>query len=341
MPDDVVAAVGGVGRRAVGGRGGARPAAGPDPPVRARRRGHPGGARAGWTASGSAGSTPASPTLEDAYVELVSRRVRQLLRQQARLLLAPAQGAARTSRVRGLPGGAVPADVRHRGAARLPASTATRRPCSTPGSGAAIMGMWTSQGVVAASLLTRERWAGTLELLVAAPDPAVAGSWCRSRWRCRRSASTAWSPRSCGMRWVFDLAARRSRAGRCSSSASLMAAVTLALVGFFLVGHGGAVPHLLGARRRPRVPRLAAVRLPGPGRPAARLDPAAVVGDPDHLGDGRRCASAADGGSPWGDLASAWPSERRTPCWPPASAGAWSTPPAATRPWPLTVRGRR
>jgi ABC-2 type transport system permease protein len=39
------------------------------------------------------------------------------------------------------------------------------------GLGAAIMGMWTCQGVVAASLLSRERAAGTLELLVATPTP--------------------------------------------------------------------------------------------------------------------------------------------------------------------------
>ena len=37
------------------------------------------------------------------------------------------------------------------------------------GLGAAVMGMWTCQGVIASSLLTRERWAGTLELVVAAP----------------------------------------------------------------------------------------------------------------------------------------------------------------------------
>jgi ABC-2 type transport system permease protein len=37
------------------------------------------------------------------------------------------------------------------------------------GLGVAIMGMWTAQGVVAASLLGRERWWGTLELVVAAP----------------------------------------------------------------------------------------------------------------------------------------------------------------------------
>lgn len=39
------------------------------------------------------------------------------------------------------------------------------------GLGAAVMGMWTCQGVIASSLLARERWAGTLELVVAAPTP--------------------------------------------------------------------------------------------------------------------------------------------------------------------------
>jgi ABC-2 type transport system permease protein len=35
--------------------------------------------------------------------------------------------------------------------------------------GVTIMGMWTCQGVVAATLMGRERWAGTLELVIAAP----------------------------------------------------------------------------------------------------------------------------------------------------------------------------
>ena len=37
--------------------------------------------------------------------------------------------------------------------------------------GAAAMGIWTSQTVSAATLVQRERWAGTLELVVAAPTP--------------------------------------------------------------------------------------------------------------------------------------------------------------------------
>lgn len=39
------------------------------------------------------------------------------------------------------------------------------------GLGAAVMGVWTSVTVNASTLLNRERWAGTLELLVAAPTP--------------------------------------------------------------------------------------------------------------------------------------------------------------------------
>lgn len=39
------------------------------------------------------------------------------------------------------------------------------------GLGAAVMGIWTSVTVSASTLLSRERWAGTLELVVAAPTP--------------------------------------------------------------------------------------------------------------------------------------------------------------------------
>lgn len=39
------------------------------------------------------------------------------------------------------------------------------------GLGAAVMGVWTSVTVSASTLLNRERWSGTLELLIAAPTP--------------------------------------------------------------------------------------------------------------------------------------------------------------------------
>jgi ABC-2 type transport system permease protein len=100
------------------------------------------------------------------------------------------------------------------------------------GLGAAIMGMWTCQGVIASSLLTRERWAGTLELLVAAPVPlsrvlvpitmalSTIGLYCVV-------ATIAWE------RWVFDLRLDIASWPLFLLSV-LMAALTLALFGFFL-----------------------------------------------------------------------------------------------------------
>lgn len=100
------------------------------------------------------------------------------------------------------------------------------------GLGAAIMGMWTCQGVVASSLLTRERWAGTLELLVAAPTPlsrilvpitlamSTIGLYCVV-------ATILWE------RWVFGIRLEIDSWFLFVLSV-LMAAVTLATVGFFL-----------------------------------------------------------------------------------------------------------
>lgn len=100
------------------------------------------------------------------------------------------------------------------------------------GLGAAIMGMWTCQGVIAASLLTRERWAGTLELLVASPTPlslvlvpitlalSTIGLYCVA-------ATMLWE------RWVFDLPLHIESWPLFLVSV-LMAALTLALFGFFL-----------------------------------------------------------------------------------------------------------
>jgi ABC-2 type transport system permease protein len=100
------------------------------------------------------------------------------------------------------------------------------------GLGAAIMGMWTCQGVVAASLLSRERSAGTLELLVATPTPmsrilipttlalSTIGLYCVA-------ATFLWE------RWVFGL--RLAIASwPLFVVAVLMTALSLALFGFFL-----------------------------------------------------------------------------------------------------------
>jgi ABC-2 type transport system permease protein len=100
------------------------------------------------------------------------------------------------------------------------------------GLGAAIMGMWTCQGVVASSLLTRERWGGTLELLVAAPTPlsrilvpitfamSTIGLYCVV-------ATILWE------RWVFHLRLAIDNWPLFVLSV-LLAAFTLALVGYFL-----------------------------------------------------------------------------------------------------------
>lgn len=100
------------------------------------------------------------------------------------------------------------------------------------GLGAAIMGMWTCQGVVASSLLSRERWAGTLELLVAAPTSLtrilVPMTMAMSTIGLYSVVATiAWE------RWVFDIRLEIDNWFLFVVSV-LMAAVTLATVGFFL-----------------------------------------------------------------------------------------------------------
>jgi ABC-2 type transport system permease protein len=100
------------------------------------------------------------------------------------------------------------------------------------GLGAAIMGMWTCQGVVAASLLSRERGAGTLELLAATPTPmtrilvpttlalSTIGLYCVA-------VTILWE------RWVFGLHLAIDD-WPLFVIAVLMTALTLALFGFFL-----------------------------------------------------------------------------------------------------------
>ena len=100
------------------------------------------------------------------------------------------------------------------------------------GLGAAVMGMWTCQGVIASSLLTRERWAGTLELVVAAPISltrvlvpttmalSTIGFYCVV-------ATIVW------MRWVFDLRLEVA-SWPLFVLGVLMAGLSLALFGFFL-----------------------------------------------------------------------------------------------------------
>ena len=132
----------------------------------------------------------------------------------------------------GFLGSRLPADVRHRGAARLPRRTATRRPCCTPASARPRWASGPRRRVSAATLLQRERCAGTLELLVAAPTPfslrAAADHGCAMA----TSGSTAGRHDAVGLvalrhplhveNWpVFVLSV-------------LMATVTIALFGFLL-----------------------------------------------------------------------------------------------------------
>lgn len=100
------------------------------------------------------------------------------------------------------------------------------------GLGAAIMGTWTCQGVVAANLLARERQGGTLELLVAAPTSmtrvlvpttlalSTIGVYCVV-------AVFLWE------RWVFGLHLR-IESWPLFLLAVLVTSLTLALVGFLL-----------------------------------------------------------------------------------------------------------
>ncbi|HET7854992.1 MAG TPA: hypothetical protein VFL41_00900 [Gaiellaceae bacterium] len=68
------------------------------------------------------------------------------------------------------------------------------------GLGAAVMGIWTATSMAAGTALHRERWLGTLELLVATP-PISHWSSSPSASPRRRSASTAWRRRSSGAGW--------------------------------------------------------------------------------------------------------------------------------------------
>lgn len=100
------------------------------------------------------------------------------------------------------------------------------------GIGAAAMGIWTSQTVSASTLVQRERWGGTLELLVAAPTPfsmvlmpitfalATIGLY-------SVVATILWDW------WVFDIALQVENWPLFVLSI-LAAAVTIALFGFLL-----------------------------------------------------------------------------------------------------------
>ena len=268
------------------------------------------------------------PTLEDAYVELVSRTVRQALRQQLvcyRLQLK----VISTSWFDGALAIFFP----------LMFATATLlvyRVQDDPeamqfaGLGAAIMGMWTCQGVIASSLLARERWAGTLELVVAAPTPLG-----------RVLVPTTLALSTIGLytvvaailweRWVFGLELRIESWPLFVLSV-LAAAFTLAQFGFFLAvtvvryrtawSLGAALEYPGGCCAGSSCPsppsRTGCTRCPGRSRPRGRWTRS---GPP-------RPATPPGVTSP-----SASRSARRTPCSRRTSGAGWSTPPAGRRRW--------
>ena len=152
--------------------------------------------------------------------------------------------------------------------------------------GAAVMGIWTATSISAGSALHRERWHGTLELLVAAPahfslvllpltfatvgdrhllhgdDPPVGPV----RVRDRRSPSST----------------------RCSWRAAIPATVlSIGALGFLMAVSFARYRTAVGARLADRVPGLADLRLPGPADAAPGLGAPDLVGARADLGHER------------------------------------------------------
>ncbi|WP_244931699.1 ABC transporter permease [Nocardioides sp. W7] len=168
------------------------------------------------------------------------------------------------------------------------------------GLGAAIMGMWTCQGVVASSLLTRERWAGTLELVVAAPVAIarviVPVTLAMSTIGLYSVVATiVW------MRWVFDLRLHIESWPLFLVSV-LATALTVALVGFFLAVTAVRFRYswALGAALEYPGWILCGFLVPVTLLPVWIQPLSWVI--PTTWGMAA-IRSAADGGSPWGDLA--------------------------------------
>ena len=168
------------------------------------------------------------------------------------------------------------------------------------GLGAVIMGMWTCQGVIASTLLTRERRAGTLELVVAAPLSlgrvlvpttmalSTIGLYCVV-------ATFLWE------RWFFDLRLEIASWPLFIISV-LMGALTLAFIGQFL--------SVTAIRYRSAGALGAALEYPG-WLLCGFFIPVALL--PEWLQPlswaipttwaMSAVRSSANGGSPWGDLA--------------------------------------
>ena len=167
------------------------------------------------------------------------------------------------------------------------------------GLGAAVMGMWTCQGVIASTLLARERWAGTLELVVAAPTSLA---------RVLIPATLALSTiglvcvvTTIAFMWfAFDLTLD-VESWPLFVVGVLMAAATLALFGFFL--------SVTAVRYRTSWALGAALEYPGwllcgffipVSMLPTWIQPLSWAIPTTWAMDAVR--AAADGGSPWGDL---------------------------------------
>ena len=168
------------------------------------------------------------------------------------------------------------------------------------GIGAAAMGIWTSQTVTASTLVQRERWAGTLELVVASPTPftyvllpITAAMSLMGVYSVVATILWDW--------WVFDLALHVDNWPLFLLSI-LMATVTIALFGFLL--------SVSAVRYRTSWALGAAIEYPGwllcgfvvPLHLLPTfLHPISWLLAPTWAVEAMRAAAA--GASPWGDLA--------------------------------------
>lgn len=197
--------------------------------------------------------------------------------------------------------------------------------------GAAAMGIWTSQTVSASTLVQRERWAGTLELVVAAPTPfslvllpitaamSVIGLY-------SVVATILWDW------WVFDVPLRVENWPLFCLSI-LMSAITIALFGFLLsvTAVRYRTSWALGSTLEYPGWLLCGFVIPLDLLPDV-LRPVSWLLAPTWAVEGMRAAAA--GQSPWLTWRSAPWSARATRSWRPGWAYGSSTRPAATRRWP-------
>ena len=152
------------------------------------------------------------------------------------------------------------------------------------GLGSAVMGLWSAIATTASGALQRERWHGTLELLVAAPTPfalvlvpitvamTTIGVY-------SMGATLLWGwllfgivvPVASPVLFVLSL---------------VVSILAVAMFGFLLSVTRHPLPHRLGPREHARVPRLAALRLPRPGHALPDLGHLDLLGAAPDLGHG-------------------------------------------------------